>query len=234
MVPIDISHDRVLIITNSSLNNVSAQSLCSNKWSKAKKIVIDGMSVLRVPNLCSIISKSFEISKIYKKENVKIESELGEILEVELHYIKKPSANQSKNEIVTPLPSLSNIVEMNNNKSTLDLNSIDVTSWSREKIMITSSSSLSLILVVVVIIITSIYCVKRCKTNARERNGDIVLNLNELRRGHESDLIDHNREFMNDTDNALTQNSKDSDKSAEKGILTEENAKQATKNQFKR
>jgi len=164
---------------------------------------------------------------------------------VELHYIKKSSANQSKNEFVTPLPSLSNIVEMNNNKSTLDLNSIDVTSWSREKIMITSSSSLSLILVVVVIIITSIYCVKRCKTNAGERNGDIVLNINEKRRGHETDLIDYNREFMNsynaegknmshDTDNALTPNSKDSDKSAENGILTEENAKQATKNQFKR
>jgi len=35
-VPIDINHDRMLIITNSSITNISAQIVCSGSWRKAK------------------------------------------------------------------------------------------------------------------------------------------------------------------------------------------------------
>ncbi len=144
IVPLDINHDRVLILTNSSNTNTSVQTLCSSNWNKAKQSLINGLTVVRVPEYCSIVSKSFEISKMNQKDSINVKTTLGEVYEIEMHQVKSLAVEQSYVSTVTPLPHLDRIVDLNNNASIQQLSEIDTSMWSKDRIMITSSSSLSI------------------------------------------------------------------------------------------
>lgn len=241
VVPLDINHDRVLITTNSSLANISAQTVCYNNWNKAKQITILGHSVMKVPDHCSIISKSFEVSKLYQKENINVNLALGDIFEVELRQVKGHVLAQSYMNNVTPLPSLSKIVELNNNASREMLNEINVNRWSNDKIWITSSSSISLILITVIAIVIVVYCSKKSKCKKR----DVIINLKEPSRDQESWPNEKKRvptkeceaeqnKLSHESENETDLNSADKLISAEKGTLTDEAARPFARNQFKR
>jgi len=99
MVPLDFSHDRLIIITNST-KKLAIKSICNNS---PKEIVIENHVIMKVPHRCSIIAKNLEISK-FVEVNIAVDDEsLGKIESVELRHINKahhiPVMNESRHQL---------------------------------------------------------------------------------------------------------------------------------------
>jgi len=186
IVPLDIDHDRVLIITNSIKTNTSAQTLCSDNWSSAQQVTIEGHTVVKIPESCSLVSKSFEISKKLRHDNIAINSVVGQVMNVEMRLLKETELKKPNLRDFTTLPPLSDAVERNNNLTKEKLNEIEFKPWSHERIILASSSSITLVLLVITVVILILYCAKKCRNNSVEKQGDIVLNINEGR-GNDAD-----------------------------------------------
>jgi len=231
IVPLDINQNRVLIISNSVKTNTSAQTLCSDNWSSAQQVMIEGHTVVKVPESCSLVSKSFEISKKTRQENVAIKSDIGEIMNVEFHLLRGSQLKNVYSEMMTPLPSLSNIVERNNNLTKNKLNEIEFKSWSHDRIILASSSSLTLILLIIAVIIISVYCCKKCRKNSSRGQGDVILNINDQSRCNETDSI--LKKNSSNVENGITSNSNKDNDVADMSNAHEDIAK-PVKSQFRR
>jgi len=200
IVPLDIDHDRVLIITNSIKTNTSAQTLCSDNWSSAQQVTIEGHTVVKIPESCSLVSKSFEISKKLRHDNIAINSVVGQVMNVEMRLLKETELKKPNLRDFTTLPPLSDAVERNNNLTKEKLNEIEFKPWSHERIILASSSSITLVLLIITTVILILYCAKKCRNNSLETKGDIVLNINESR-GNDTDCNMRNNSAQNISDN---------------------------------
>ena len=234
IVPLDINQNRVLIISNSAKTNTSAQTLCSDNWSSAQQVMIEGHTVVKVPELCSLVSKSFEISKKMRQDNVAIKSDVGEIMNVEFHALRGFQLKNVYSEPMTPLPSLSDEVERNNNLTKSKLNEIEFNTWSHDRIILASSSSLTLVLLIIAVIIISIYCCKKCKKNNSRGQGDVILNINDQSRCNETGLNPMNKLVKNsfESENEIASNS-NKDDSADLSNANDDTPK-PLKTQFRR
>ncbi len=167
VVPLDIGHDRVILISNSSFSNYSMTSLCGNKQNVFNS---NNHVMLRTPDECAVVSRSFEISKVVKHENIETKSKIGTVESAVLHeYIAKKNMH-----LVTGISNIksrdrdSEFV-LNNNETERQLAKIKYESgWSNEKIFLTSTGSLSSIIIIAIGVLILVKCMK-CRNGRRER-----------------------------------------------------------------
>ena len=225
----DISHDRVLIITNSTNSNISAQLVCLDSWNKAKQINVVGHSIVKTSESCSIVAKSFEISKKPLEDSAKVNSVIGEIYKIDIHPVKSFTSRPKQQSMVTPIPSSDMLIEVNNNISRIELKKVETEQWTRDKIVLTSSSSISAILLMGSMLIGILYCVRKCKRNRAEKNSNIVLNINERSHSQETGLRGKHRSDINSIEKYESENRIMDNVDAINSVAKNENCEMNTK-----
>lgn len=175
LVPVDISHNRVLLIMNNS-KPATVKSICDGKITN---LVIENHAIFKIPNMCSIVSKTFEISKIPKDSTIDFDESLEKIETVEHHVI---TSNVSKlNMLMTQhenLSKLSTNFEINNNITRKNLSQIKVDQKTQSLIFFSTSGSLLLLIVAGILIALLVKCI--CKN--RNSNDQVVVNFNDSNR----------------------------------------------------
>lgn len=158
LVPIDINHGRVLIVSNSTAN-YTVKTICKGNPSSLE---IQSHTVLKIPASCTLISKSIEISKLAENASLAVDMSTNEVQEVSLRRIKKSKIDNFN--IPKNIVESSNIVDINNNATKADLNEVKVeSSWTVEKILLTSTTSSSLVLGAIVVI-GIVICIRKNKS----------------------------------------------------------------------
>jgi hypothetical protein len=173
VVPIDIGHNRVVVISNSTDLTVASKVVCNGVTTSLE---IHSETVLSIPEKCYVVGKSFEISKNIDEINV---SDTVKLQNTEMVLSKRINRVGYKSEIYQAknLPELSKDFEKNNNETIESLKSIKFTHTETMLIAMTGSSTILLISVALVLLV--IYCWSRKKYNRIGHNcpNAIVLDL---------------------------------------------------------
>jgi len=213
LVPLDINHDRVIVLSNSSAS-IEIKSICKNK---PNSLSIHNYTLIRLPEWCTLMSKNLEVSKISNNINVTIVGTLNKIEELSHKNIRKPKS-VLRNMDIRDLEELSKVFTQNNNDTERALNEIEYTNgWSSNKVLLTSSGSLSVIVAIIVVIIIVVLCKRKCKNS--KNNVTIEFNENKL---HEDNFMD------------IATNTKKSDFSCDTNDLASDDKSKKVSPQFKR
>jgi len=208
VVPIVVDHNRIVTLTNAtdsvdnSSNLVHAKSLCNGDVSS---LIIKARTVVRIPEQCAVIGKTFELSRDHVELQLNSEVEIESVKEPSLRYLDQVKHSNPNISIVTPLPKSSNEIERNNLETQQILNTINFSTM--EKGLIASSSTMSVVAFIALMIIIWIKC---CNTNeSREAKIDIALTdrsrSNSMKNecnGMNVDLA-NSQESSNETDDSL-------------------------------
>ncbi len=122
IVPIMIGHGRAVIVTNVTESGLNVSTMCKTE---TKIIQLLGEMVIKIPDSCVVLGKTFEIHKISEMASVSNSLTLQGIEKNEArkiesrHEYKQGFSPQFKN-----LPKLDNEFEKNNNETIRDLQKI--------------------------------------------------------------------------------------------------------------
>ena len=161
MVPVDIGHSRVIILTNITESVVEVKSVCRGVVDATK---LKGQSVLRIPDKCAVLSKTFEVSKVVVNSGVNSTMDIGKVETVSLHTLEKKNEKEIMLNSVTDLPYNNTSFEHNNNLTRSNLNLVKVGPLvNSETMLIASTTTTMSILVCLIIVLIAIYCTKNCR-----------------------------------------------------------------------
>jgi len=173
VVPVDIGHGRLLVITNSTILNSTAKSICNGA---AKTLQIKPMVIVKVSQKCSIVGKTFEISRDHVEVCVNQTVPIDIIDNISIRAIQFHSQNKEQlHDEVENLPKLSNDFEVNNNKTVDSLNQIDVTFSQTETLLIASSSTSITLIVCIAVLLIVIRCSNKCKGDRKSQEKVVVV-----------------------------------------------------------
>ncbi len=194
LVPVDINHDRVLIVSNTTVN-YTVKTICKNI---AKSLNISSHSVIKLPGSCTLISKSIEISKLAENASLSIDTHTSEVQEITLRQIKKSRIGNF--DIPKNIIDSSNNFNVNNNETLKALNEIKFDSpWTTEKLLLTASTSSSTLIIGIILIV----CIVACVRKNRSRKQVTVVELNSPRTSNPIDdekvPIKNYADFTSDT-----------------------------------
>ena len=175
-VPLDINHNRVLVITNDTKNTFEGKSICSNS---IVSITFVGQTASKIPEKCTLVSKSFEVSRIPKNSYLNTTSDIDKIETVNLQLTTRSASKGTEQALreLTNLPSTSNdtMFELNNKRTLDELNSIKTdTKWSTESVFFTTGGSCATLLIIVIIVTLLIKCIK---DTVKKSANSVVINL---------------------------------------------------------
>ena len=127
VIPIDIGHSRILVISNSS-TPIEMSASCD---SQIKLIRVDENAIIRLPESCFVKTKSFEIDVKKSNEQVTQMVNVGRVENVSVKKVKNLSKT-AKLLIVGNLTTIhaNSIFELNNNQTIEELQSITTRSES--------------------------------------------------------------------------------------------------------
>ena len=169
IVPVDIGHSRVIILTNITELEVEVKSMCRGVIDSNK---LKGQSVLRVPDKCAVLSKTFEVSKMVEIIGVNSSMDIGKVETVSLHRANRAHKKEESELMlnsVTDLPYDKKSFELNSNATRSNLNLVKVGPLvNSETMLIASTSTTMSVLACLIIILIVIYCSKNC----REKNSN--------------------------------------------------------------
>jgi len=182
LVPLDINHDRILVVTNSTVPSHDIKSICKTV---PLSLTIQNHTILRMNENCVVLSRSIEISRVATNKDIKIDSELANIETVRVHPLKrvksKPKIDQTKN-----IPDSENHEfdrNVNETKASLDSVTVDST-WSKENMLITASGTSTGLLALVVVVCIILLVMRKCKSNDNNRVTVQVSTPNDLERAN--------------------------------------------------
>ena len=197
-VPLDINHNRVLVITNNTRATFEGKSICSNS---IETITFIGHTTSKIPDRCTLVSKSFEVSKFSQISYINTTNNLDKIETVKL----KQPLSRSEN-IDQPLREMTRLQSTDtnstfelNNKSTLkELAQVNTeTKWSTESLFFTASGSCASLMIIVIVAFLFIKCIKN---SAKKSASSVVINLDSVNKKEKDERV--NLEYIElDTDN---------------------------------
>ena len=160
IVPIDIGHSRILVLANSSESVTNVKSVCT---SETNSLLVQGHAVLKIPEKCAIVAKSFEISKTAELKGLTSLIDIGQVDRVTLHQIRTKNATNRVDIGLAKLPETSKNFFLNNNKTRLALDMINTKPFTTTETMLITTSSATMVLVIsVVIVVAMMRCSKKC------------------------------------------------------------------------
>ena len=174
IVPLDINHNRVLFITNSTAKNVEVKSICGNS---VTSLNVTGNTAVVLPDRCSLISKTFEVSKIATIRNMSTYENLGQIESFTLT-VKRRNASAATLRVSNNLTHNDNDNEFQDNidKALDSLGRVKYTdTWSKDAWFVATSSSTMILLISLLTIFLIVKCKKTRKAN---RKSNVIVNIN--------------------------------------------------------
>jgi len=231
IVLVEIGYGVALIISNSTENNISAKIICKSV-TNTFHLQID--TVMNIPEKCSVLGKTFEISRNVEEIYVNETLEVNEIERVIARQINsKLYQHPIDIKTLSNLPALSSKFSMNNNDTKDFLNSVKVASFSNtETTLIATSSSTGLLLLAIVLSLVVCKCTRKCKTRS---NGPKIIVVNDEKRVFEN-AERANSDPMSVNECAECSNSEcksNSNKIEDKGALIRDNDLRRPQHQIK-
>jgi hypothetical protein len=171
VVPLDIGHNRAIILTNNTNRNVSIKTICgANVNSESMK----DESILTIPEKCAVLSKTFEISKIGGSHD---SSNVVEFSQIDKFVLRSMQTGQKsivlKNLNLTK--DKKDTIEINNNATLDELSNIKLDDVATKDALIIATSSTSMILISGVAIILVILLIKRYCGSRQQRSDEKVV-----------------------------------------------------------
>ncbi len=192
VVPIDVSHGRVLVISNSTYESLEIKSVCD---SSTKTMKVNGHSMLKIPEKCTVIAKSFEVSKMAVADDISVNNKIGEIETILLRQVARNRSSFHAHSI-SDLPKLSTKFDINNNATTKELDKI-VTKWDTGSIITASSSATSVILLLMLLLILILKCLQKYRSSK-----EIIIKMNENDKYESNDIEAQHIPLNNPKENA--------------------------------
>ncbi len=172
VVPLDINHGRILLLSNQSKLEMDVKSLCRNKVENVK---IETLSVLQIPDQCAIVSRTYEISRSIQSTGIEHETPIEAVDRIIIHSIGKSDREVNLHELNLKIKPLSTIFANNNATSKL-LESVQVDTFSKtETVLIASSGSLTVLVVSILTFILALYLAKKCRKNKSNSKSEPVV-----------------------------------------------------------
>ncbi len=187
IVPIMIGHGRAVIVTNVTESGLNVSTMCKTE---TKIIQLLGEMVIKIPDSCVVLGKTFEINKISEMASVSNSLTLQGIEKIETRKIE--SGHEYKQGFLPKfnnLPKLDNEFEKNNNETVKDLQKIRFEPFTHmETTLIATSSSAILLLISVTILVLVFRCSNRCNgSNTKSDCPRVVVLDGENRRNREKE-----------------------------------------------
>jgi len=152
-------------------------------------------SVLRIPEKCAIMARSFEISRESVSSGYDHDTSIGLVEKVIIHSIEKSNKNRDTNELPFNLAPLNNTFDENNNMTKNLLKTVKVDTFTKtETLLIASSGSLTVLVVSIITFVLTVYIAKSCKKKVSAKNEPFVVvvdNAVNKKRG-EDEMIEDN------------------------------------------
>jgi len=213
VVPIDIGHDRVVIISNSTAN-VSAKINCKGD---TRSLLMSSESVLRIAEKCQIVGKTFEIGK-------SIDSvELTDAIKLtfpEMDIMRKINRKRihgnnvdKQSESIQSTDNDRNF-EINNNKTIEELDSVKFTT-TESMLVAVSSTSVGVLITCVIVILVIVFCSKKHNDMGDNSTHKLVIDLEKAvdqksEKAHSTDEIpSESREYDESSDNEKDKSPRD-------------------------
>jgi len=162
-VPLDIGHGRILLLSNHSAES-DVRSSCVGE---TNMLLVQGHTILKIPEKCALVAKSFEIAKSANMSDIMNEIKLERVDKVVMRRVEFKNktiftfTNDQKHEVTKE-----DEFKANNNmtRSYLDNISISSASSALGTAMI-STSSVTLLAILIIALFVILKCVKKCKGN---------------------------------------------------------------------
>ena len=197
VVPIDINHNRVLIVANST-ESYSTISNCNNIPSHQN---LSEIVILKIPDKCALVSKHFEVSKIATNSNFSTMENVGQIETVKIQRILRKSENKVDNlkEMNSTMDADSEDEIIANNEKTLEaLSRIRTSSnWSTESLLVTTSGTSTALLIMIIGVVLALKCIKKCKSGSSEQ---IFVNVSSERNESTKDIASSSSSVENESE----------------------------------
>lgn len=210
IVPIDIGHGRAVIISNKTETVIEPRAICNGV---TKTLKLHRETVLKLPNNCVIVDKAYEVGRNVEEINLSNTVTLNEPEEIVVKKIERKVNRYNPPLEVNSLPKLSNEVELNNNETVKELNSMRFGPFTNtETMLIATSSSSVLLLVSIILLVVVLKCRKYCGVRSSGNNCpqriivDLEKNSNKQRLMEELDDFSKNKESdegINSTDDSI-------------------------------
>jgi hypothetical protein len=200
IVPLDIGHGRIVLVTNVSATDIEVKSVCEKE---TESIQLKSHSVIRIPEKCALVSKSFEISKAVANSELTERLNIGTVDRITVHRMADTKGSKTKAFEIGSLGNLTDSREFeSNNNATIDmLKSIkNSTPGNSESLLIASSSSLASLLIGLILVLIIIRCSRHCGSKRENMNGQVVVVVDETKsnvRKIEQDIESANRNEVN-------------------------------------
>ena len=208
--PLDIGHGRIVLVTNVTETDIEAKSVCEKE---TESIQLKSHSVIRVPDKCSVLSKSFEVSKVVFNSDVTERLNIGTVDKITIHKMADNKELKTKTIEIGPLDNVTDNREFElNNNATIDmLKSIkNSTPGNSESMLIASSSSLASLLVGLILVLIILKCTKHCGSKRESMNGQVVVVVDEKKSNERTLEQDAEPATHNEVNAESTKNAKDS------------------------
>jgi len=122
IVPIDIDHDRILILSNVTKGSWNAKSSCK---SETNSLMFQGQTVIRLPQKCALVARSFEIARAADLSDVVNALDIGHVDKIEMRQITlRKNSNSSDIPMISNLETDDNKFRVNNNQTRVYLDHI--------------------------------------------------------------------------------------------------------------
>ncbi len=155
IVPLDIGHDRILVITNSTSTNYTMTSLCNNE-----PLVISTVNhaVLRTPANCAIVAKTFEISKLQTDNDIET---LGMFVKIESASLYKSSSKSTQLKTIKTITKSNSDFGINNNITESKLKEVKYNqNWTSETWFLGTAGSMSSIGAIALVVMVTCGCLR--------------------------------------------------------------------------
>ena len=196
VVPLDINHNRLLIVANSSNENYQIKSMCGTPVESKE---LHSQIILKIPNKCALLARSFEVSKSVNINNVSISDEIGTIETVMLRKIVHNNREEPKVSNIEQLVehSRDKEFEKNNNKTIAELDKVKFSDpWSSGLAIYSSTGAVSIIIAIIIGVVIGIKCCKSCR-----KSETVLIRLDEEKQErHKHKSREREKEFVDETE----------------------------------
>ena len=208
-VPLDIGHGRIVLVSNVTDTDIEAKSVCEKV---TESIHLKSRSVIRVPDICSVLSKSFEVSKVDSNSDITEKLNIGTVDKITVHRMANTKELKTKSFEIGSLDNATDNREFErNNNATIDmLKSIkNSTPGTSESLLIASSSSLASLLVGLILVLLILKCTRTCGSKRENMNGQVVVVVDETKSNARKKDQDAETENINELNAESAKNAKD-------------------------
>ncbi len=164
-----------MIVANNSNQVIEARSICNNEVATIK---LRPLAVMKVPDNCAILAKTFEISRSTTNVGYSNEVNIGTVDKITIRNITRNNRMLSK--IIPKFELIDDVsknnFENNNNDTHMLLNQVKTKNFSTsETALIASTSSMSILAVILVLVIVTLFAYKRCNSGKANRPEFVIV-----------------------------------------------------------